>query len=203
MYLLLFLYPHILIPSGSCVLVGIRTSLHPHTFRFMCAFWHPCILTSLYPEIYVCLLASLHPHILIYSGSCVFGCLLISSNPFVIFPGLFVFACILASSHPDTLGLMRVCWCPCLLMSSFSCAFPFILGSCHPHMLRVCLLVFSHPHVLRSFGSCDSIGWLISSRPHIMKALYPNILSSSHSQHCLCLLARSHLTPSHHQVYVF
>ena len=137
MCLLVFSHPHILIPSGSCVLVDICASLHPHILRFMCACWHPRILTSLYAEVHLCLPTSLHPHILIYSDSCVFGCILTCSQPYVMFPGFCVFACILASSRPHTLRFICTCWYPCILISSDSCVFPFILASSHPHFFFI------------------------------------------------------------------
>ena len=80
------------------MLVDIRTSMHPHILRFMCACLHPSIFKSLYPDVHACLCASLHPHILIYSDSCIFGCIL---TCFCHIPSLFVFTCILTSSHLD------------------------------------------------------------------------------------------------------
>ena len=194
-------HPWILITSGSCVLacafasshpqtfgsfvlVDICTSLHPHILRLVCACWHPCILTSLYPEVHVCLLASLH-HILIYSASYVFGCILTYSHPYVILPDFYVF--FFVSSHPPILILrfMSACWYPFILISSVSCVFPFYpltLSSSYAQ-IRVCLFVSLLPHILRPFGSFDPLCWLISS--HIIMALYPNILTSSHSQYCV------------------
>ena len=95
-YLLLFLHPHILIPLDWCVLVDIRTSVHHHILRFMCACLHPGIFKSLCHDVHACLHASVHPHILIYSDSCIFGCIL---TCFCHIPSLFLFTCILASSH--------------------------------------------------------------------------------------------------------
>ena len=128
------LAPCILIPPGSCALVGIRTFLHPHTLRFMCACWHPYILT--------------------YSGSCVFGCILASSHSHVVSPSSSVLACNLAPSHPHSLKFicaLLVSLPPHIL--SFMCVsfYPCILSPSYAQ-IRVCLLVSLHPYILWPLG---------------------------------------------------
>ena len=74
--LLASLHLHILIPSGSYVLVGILASsypqvhvcfllsLHPHILRFMCVSFYPCILSS-HSFLYTILIYILQTHIYI------------------------------------------------------------------------------------------------------------------------------------------
>ena len=180
-------HPWILITSGSCVLACAFASSHPQTFGSF---------------VLVDICTSLHPHILISWGSCLLACVLTSSYTHILsflciwlYPNILTslchitrFLCVFfVSSHPPILILrfMSARWYPFILISSVSCMFPFyplILSSSYAQ-IRVCLFVSLLPHILRPFGSFDPLCWLISS--HIIMALYPNILTSSHSQYCV------------------
>ena len=168
---------------GSFVLADICTSLHPHILRLMCACWHPCILISWGSCVLTCVLTS-YTHILS------FLCIWLYPNILLSLCHITRFLCVFfVSSHPPILILrfMSACWYPFILISSVSCVFtfyPLTLSSSYAQ-IRVCLFVSLLPHILRPFGLFDPLCWLISSHPHIIMALYPNILTSSHSQYCV------------------
>ena len=101
MCLLASSHPHILISSGSYVLVGTLASSHPHILRFLCIWLYPHVLTSLchiprfvcvclyphiltssYPQVHTYLLVSLHPHILRFMCVSFYPCIL-SSHFFI------------------------------------------------------------------------------------------------------------------------
>ena len=152
------LHPHIsdsrvfacnLLSSYSLILrimysVRFLVSSHPHVLISLCsctpgAFWYPCILTFSYPQVRVCLHVTLYPHILLSLGSCTlcacwYSHILISLCSCT--PGAGWYPRILIS-----LGLCTpsACWYPRILTSSYILRF----------MHSGCLLVSSHPHILR------------------------------------------------------
>ena len=112
---------------------------------FVCTCLYPPILASSYPYVCVYLLVSSHPRIFIFLCIC-------------------VHACIFASLHPHILRFMRPCLHHWILISLGSCVLASNLVSSHSLILRlmysVCLLISSHPHILKSWGSsvCTCLG---------------------------------------------
>ena len=99
--LLVSSHSHILIASGTYVLVGILASFHPRILIYSDSCVFGCILASshpyvIFPGLYVftCILPSSHPCTVRFVRTCWYPCIVISSDSYV-------FPFVLASSYPQ------------------------------------------------------------------------------------------------------